>query len=153
MIGHLTALTQRSVISLANKNKQGRQQGEPQLLVSLSSPESNKNKWRGQDKHTPEMHSTLSGRLMKSTLIKMLTQTLWIYERGLTLREKKQLSAGAVLTICQVHSRCTISHRRVRTRPPTHEHSLIKLLFFCLVAAVIFHVAVIVLHFFTTKCN
>lgn len=99
------------------------------------------------------MHRALSGRLMESTLIKMLTQTLWIYERGLTPREKKQLSAGAVLTICQVHSWCTISHRRIGTRPPTHEHSLIKLLFFCLGATIIFHVAVIALHCFTTKFN
>lgn len=79
------------------------------------------NKCLGQDKHTPEMHSKLSRRLNDSTLIKMLTETLSVYERGLTLRKKRQHSARAEVTICQVLSRCTQSHRRIAC---TYAHSL-----------------------------
>lgn len=131
-------LIQPSVIMLANKmEKKGKKSrggegwGESQGPISLGSPESDKNKWRWvQDKHAPEMRSKLSRRLIESTLIKMLTETLWIYERGLTRREKKQHSAPAKVTICQVFSRCTESRRHICTGPPTHEPSLIRAFFF-----------------------
>lgn len=89
-----------------------------------------------QDKHTGEMHSKLSRRLIKSTLIKMLTETLWIYERGLTPREKKQHSARAKVTICQVLSRCTESHRHIAgtyARGLPHMSPRLLKVFFCFV--------------------
>lgn len=46
----------------------------------------------GQDKHTREMHSKLSRRLKESTLIKMLTEPLSIYERGLNAEREKRSS-------------------------------------------------------------
>lgn len=58
-------------------------------LISLGSPKSNRNKWWGLDKHTLEMPGKQSRKLKESTLIKMLTETLSIYERGLTLRKKE----------------------------------------------------------------
>lgn len=67
------------------------------------------------------MHSKLSRRLIESTLIKMLTETFWIYERGLALREKKQHSARAEVTICQVLSRCTVPHMHAAC---TYAHGL-----------------------------
>lgn len=126
-------------------------------LVPLGSPESCKNKWRGQDKHTREMHSKLSRRLIESTLIKMLTETFWIYERGLVLREKKQHSARAEVTICQVLSRCTVPHTHTAC---TYVHGLPHmsprlLNFLCFYfASVILHVVIVVVWYcFTTKFN
>lgn len=75
-------------------------------------------------------------KLKESTLIKMLTKTLWIYERDLTLskkkkkKEKKQHSARAEVTICQMLSRCTVSQAHslhICTQPPTHGPSLVTL--------------------------
>lgn len=90
-------------------------------LISLGSPQFNKKKWWEQEERTLEMQSKQSRRLKESTLIKMLTVTLSIYERSLTLRKKQQHSARAEVTICQVLSRCTQSLRHIAR---TYVHSL-----------------------------
>lgn len=111
-------------------------------LISLGSPKSNRNKWWGLDKHTLEMPGKQSRKLKESTLIKMLTETLSIYERGLTLRKKRsdiQLelknhlsSAFQVHTVSQAHS------LHICTQPPTHGSSPTVSFFFMNFAQVIF---------------
>lgn len=98
-----------------------RRQRKSRLWSPPGSPQFNKKKWWEQEERTPEMQSKQSRRLKESTLIKMLTVTLSIYERSLTLRKKQQHSARAEVTICQVLSRCMQSLRHIAR---TYVHSL-----------------------------
>lgn len=109
--------------NLTGKHKNGAEKATEKVpdLPRLARIKQKKKEWWERDTHTQEMHSKLSRQLKESTLIKMLTETLSIYERGLTLRKKKQHSAGAAVTICQVLSRCTQSHRHIAC---TYAHSL-----------------------------
>lgn len=106
-------------------------------LISLSPP-ARQNQTEindaGQDKHTREMHSKLSRRLKESTLIKMLTETLSIYERGLTPREKKEATFSSsrsnhLSSAFQVHTVSQAHRLHICTQPPTHEPSLITVFF------------------------
>ena len=143
-----------SVILQANKKRGAEKEAEKvTALISLRSPESSKHKWPGQDKHTSEMHSERSRRLHERTLIKMLTETLSIYERGLTLRKKGATfssswsnhlsSAFQVHTVSQAHS------LHICTQLPTHGPSLITVSLFFSFCFCDFSCFLIILHCFT----
>lgn len=97
------------------QKKQNRQREKVTAPISHGSPESNRSKWWGQDKHAPEMQQTLR-RMKEWTWIKNVDwNTFDLRKRHIAeKREKKRRHrAGAEVTICQVFSRCTQSQKHI----------------------------------------